>query len=160
MFSGLVLQNHSCCSFEINCIKLYCVYFGDPQHVFYKKNNSQAFVSVNYFVVFYAISFPKLGGFGNTRCPLKVVCNENQVGSGRCRKVAYVRYVSRTVAIEVRLPFYLAVLFDFIHFHFRSRKAKSIGNILTNRQSAALSSMVFSLHNAQCLLTHRINLRY
>jgi hypothetical protein len=76
------------------------------------------------------------------------------------RKVAYIRYRSQTVAIEVCLPFNFAVVFDFIHFRFRPTKAKSIGNVLKNWQSAALRFMVFFLlFNSHCLLTHRIILR-
>jgi hypothetical protein len=71
--------------------------------------------------------------------------------------VAYIRYRSQTVAIEVCFPFNFAVIFDFSHFRFRPSKAKSIGNVLTNRQSAALRFMVFfSFYNGHCLLTHRI----
>ncbi len=57
--------------------------------------------------------------------------------------MAYIRYRSQTVAIEVCFPFNFAVVFDFIHFRLRSSKAKSIENVLTNRRSAALRSMVF-----------------
>jgi hypothetical protein len=42
MFSGLVFQKHAFCSFEINCIKLYCVYFGDPENVYIYKSISAA----------------------------------------------------------------------------------------------------------------------
>ncbi len=59
--------------------------------------------------------------------------------------MAYIRYRSQTVAIEVCFPFSFAVVFDFIHFRFRPSKAKSIGNVLTSRQSAALRSIVFFL---------------
>ncbi len=58
--------------------------------------------------------------------------------------MAYFWYRSQTVAIEeVYFPFNFAVVFEFIHFRFRPSKTKSIGNVLTNRQSAALRSMVF-----------------
>ncbi len=95
------------------------------------------------------ISFPLL------TTKLKVVCNENQGGSGRWH--TFGTYRSQTVAMEVCFPFKFAIVFDFIHFRFRPSKAKSIGNVLTNRQSAALGSMIFFLlYNAHCLLTHRI----
>ncbi len=41
---------------------------------------------------------------------LKVDCDEKQVGSG---KMAYIRYWSRTAAIEVCLSFNFAVIFNF-----------------------------------------------
>ena len=44
---------------------------------------------------------------------------------------------SRTAAIEVCLPFNFVVIFDFIFFHFLPNKAKSIGDVLGNRQNAA-----------------------
>ncbi len=44
---------------------------------------------------------------------------------------------SQTAAIEVCLLFNFAVVFDYMYFRFRPSKAKSIGNVLTNRQNAA-----------------------
>ena len=69
--------------------------------------------------------------------------------------------MSLTAAIDVLFSLDFAVVFDFLYFRFRPSKAKSIGNVLTNGQSAALRFMVFfSFYNGHCLLTHRINLRY
>ncbi len=45
--------------------------------------------------------------------------------------------LSRTAAIDVLFSINSAVVFDFMHFLFRPSKAKSIGNVLTNRQNAA-----------------------
>jgi hypothetical protein len=45
--------------------------------------------------------------------------------------------LSRTVAIDVLFSINSAVVFDFMYFRFRPSKAKSIGNVLTNRQNAA-----------------------
>jgi hypothetical protein len=44
---------------------------------------------------------------------------------------------ARTAAIEVRFSLNFAVVFVFIYFRFRPSKAKSIGNVLPNRQNAA-----------------------
>jgi hypothetical protein len=59
--------------------------------------------------------------------------------------VANDRNWSRTAAIEVRLPFNFAVVFDFMYFRFRPSKAKSIGIVLTNRQNAANCSSTRNL---------------
>ncbi len=45
--------------------------------------------------------------------------------------------LSRTSAIDALFSINSSVVFDFIHFRFRPSKAKSIGNVLTNRQNAA-----------------------
>jgi hypothetical protein len=45
------------------------------------------------------------------------------------------QYVS--VAIDVLFSVNFAVVFDFRYFRFRPSKAKSIGNVLTNRQNSA-----------------------
>ncbi len=45
--------------------------------------------------------------------------------------------VSWTAAIDVLFSINSAVVFDFMYFRFRPSKAKSIGNVLTNRQNAA-----------------------
>ncbi len=45
--------------------------------------------------------------------------------------------LARTAAIKVCLPFNFAVVFDFTYFRFCPSKAKSIGDVLTNRQNAA-----------------------
>jgi hypothetical protein len=75
--------------------------------------------------------------------------------------MANVRNGSRTVAIKVSFRFNSAVVFDFQLFPVPPRKAKSIGDVLTNRQNAATWYTVFFLPcNAHCLLTHRIILRY
>jgi hypothetical protein len=45
--------------------------------------------------------------------------------------------MSLTAAINVLFSLNFAVVFDFMCFRFRPNKAKSIGNILTNRQNTA-----------------------
>jgi hypothetical protein len=45
--------------------------------------------------------------------------------------------MSLTVAIDVLFSVNFAVVFDFMYFRFRPSKAKSIGNVPTNRQNAA-----------------------
>jgi hypothetical protein len=60
------------------------------------------------------------------------------------RKVAYIRHRSQTVAIEVFLPSNFAVVFDFTYFCIHPSKSKWIGNVLPNRQNAAIRSMFFS----------------
>jgi hypothetical protein len=45
--------------------------------------------------------------------------------------------LSRTAVIDVLFSINSAVVFDFMYFRFRPSKAKSIGNVLTNRQNAA-----------------------
>ncbi len=68
---------------------------------------------------------------------------------------------SRTLAIEVCLSFNFAVVFDFNLFPVPLSKAKSIGDVLTNRQNSATWYLVFLLfYNVHCLLTHRIILPY
>jgi hypothetical protein len=44
--------------------------------------------------------------------------------------------LSWTVAMDVLFSINSAVVFDFMYFRFRPSKAKSIGNVLTNRQNA------------------------
>jgi hypothetical protein len=46
--------------------------------------------------------------------------------------------MSLTAAIDVLFSLNFAVVFDFIYFRFRPSKAKSIGNVLTNRQNATI----------------------
>jgi hypothetical protein len=76
------------------------------------------------------------------------------------REVAYIRNRPQTVAIEVCLPFNLAIVFDFTYFRFRPSKAKWIGNVLPNRRNAPIRSMFFFLlYNAHCLLAQRVSLR-
>jgi hypothetical protein len=68
---------------------------------------------------------------------------------------------SRTLAIEVCFSFNFVVVFDFNLFPVPPSKAKSIGDVLTNRQNAATWYLVFLLfYNVHCLLTHRIILPY
>jgi hypothetical protein len=68
---------------------------------------------------------------------------------------------SPTMAIEVCFSFNFAVVFDFNIFPVPPSKAKSVGDVLTNRQNSATWYLVFLLlYNAYCLLTHRIILRY
>jgi hypothetical protein len=45
--------------------------------------------------------------------------------------------LSRTAAIDVLFSINSSVVFDFMYFRFRPSKAKSIGNVLMNRQNAA-----------------------
>jgi hypothetical protein len=45
--------------------------------------------------------------------------------------------MSQTAAIDVLFSVNFAVVFDFMYFSFHPSKAKSIGNVLTNRQNAA-----------------------
>ena len=72
--------------------------------------------------------------------------------------MAYIRHRSQTVAIEVCLPSNFAVGFDFTFFRFRPSKSKRIGNVLPNRQNAAIRSMFFFLlYNAHCLLAQRVS---
>ncbi len=69
--------------------------------------------------------------FRSVFLPLKVG-NEKEGGSGKND-----RNWSGTVAIKVCFPFNFPVVSDFMYFRFRLSKAKSIGNVLTNRQNAA-----------------------
>jgi hypothetical protein len=45
--------------------------------------------------------------------------------------------LSQAKAIDVLFSINFAVVFDFMYFRFHPSKAKSIGNVLTNRQNAA-----------------------
>ncbi len=65
---------------------------------------------------------------------LKVVGNEKEGGSGRWQMIVIGPGPRRS-----RFVFLLnfVVVFDFMHFRFRPSNAKSIGNVLTNRQKAA-----------------------
>ncbi len=45
--------------------------------------------------------------------------------------------LSCTAAIDVVFSINFAVVFDFMYLRFRPSKAKSIGNVLTNRQNVA-----------------------
>jgi hypothetical protein len=45
--------------------------------------------------------------------------------------------LSQTAAIDVLFSINSAVVFDFMYFRFRPSKAKSIDNVLMNRQNAA-----------------------
>jgi hypothetical protein len=51
--------------------------------------------------------------------------------------VPNVHNMSLIAAIDVLFSVNFAVVFDFMYFHFRPSKAKSIGNVPTNRQNAA-----------------------
>ncbi len=69
--------------------------------------------------------------------------------------MANIRNGSRTVAIEVCVPFNFAVVFDFNLFPVPTSKSQFIGNVLMNRQNAAIRSMFFFLfYNVHCLLMH------
>jgi hypothetical protein len=66
---------------------------------------------------------------------LKVVGNDKKRrGVG---KVPNIHNMSLTGAIDVHFSLNFAVVFDFMYFRFRPSKAKSKGNVLTNRQNAA-----------------------
>jgi hypothetical protein len=53
------------------------------------------------------------------------------------------------------VPFNFAVVFDFNLFPVPTSKSQFIGNVLMNRQNAAIRSMAsFLFYNAHCLLTH------
>jgi hypothetical protein len=68
---------------------------------------------------------------------------------------------SQTMAIEACFSFNFDLVFDFNLFPVPPSKAKSIGDVLTNRKNATTWYFVFLLfYNAYCLLTHRITLRY
>ncbi len=69
---------------------------------------------------------------------LKVVCNEKEGGA---EKMTNVDHGSRTMAIEVYFSFNFAVVLDFNLFP--PSKAKSIGDVPTNRQNAATWHLVF-----------------
>ncbi len=56
--------------------------------------------------------------------------------------MANVRNGSRTVAIEVFFSFKFAVVFDFNLYPAPPSKAKPIGDGLTNRQNAAIRSLL------------------
>ncbi len=59
---------------------------------------------------------------------------------GRGGKMANGRNRSRTVTIEVCVSFNIAIIFDFNLFPVPLNKAQFIGNVLVNRQNAAISS--------------------
>ncbi len=65
---------------------------------------------------------------------LMAVGNEKEGGVG---KMTTVHNMSLTVAIDVLFSLNFAFVLIFIYFRFRPSKAKSIGNVLTNRQNAA-----------------------
>jgi hypothetical protein len=52
-------------------------------------------------------------------------------------KVPNIHNMSMTTAIHDLFSVNFAVVFDFMYFRFCPSKAKSIGNVLTNRQNAA-----------------------
>ncbi len=56
-----------------------------------------------------------------------------------------VRNGCRTVAVKVCFSFNFAVVFDFNLFPVPPRNAKSIGDVLTDRQDSAINSMIFFL---------------
>jgi len=73
-----------------------------------------------------------------TWCTVAGVLDEPLKGSRRgVGKVPNVHNMSLTAAIDVLFSLNFAVVFDFMYFRFRPSKAKSIGNVLTNRQNAA-----------------------
>jgi hypothetical protein len=51
--------------------------------------------------------------------------------------VPKVHNMSLTAAIDALFSLNFAVVFDFMYFCFRPSKAKSLGNVLTNRQNVA-----------------------
>jgi hypothetical protein len=74
--------------------------------------------------------------------------------------MANIRKGSLIVAIEVCFSFNFAVVFDFQLFPAPPSKAKSIGNVLMNRQKSNLEHGFFLFNNAHYLLTLRIILHY
>ncbi len=62
---------------------------------------------------------------------LKVVSNEKEEGSEKCQTFTL------TAALDVLFSLNFAVVFDFRYFRFHPSKAKSIGNVLRNRQNSA-----------------------
>jgi hypothetical protein len=60
-------------------------------------------------------------------------------------KMANIRNGSRTVAIEVCFSINFAVVFDFQLFPVPPSKGKSMGDVLTNRQTTATWYMFFPL---------------
>jgi hypothetical protein len=62
--------------------------------------------------------------------------------------VPNVHNMSLTASIDILFSLYFAVGFDFMFFRFRPSKAKSIGNVLTNRQNA----VNFCLHGGILVL--------
>ncbi len=61
--------------------------------------------------------------------------------------MAYIRNRYQIVAIDVLLAFNLAVVFILMYFRFLPSKAKSIGNVLTNRQNAVNCCLIESERN-------------
>ncbi len=60
--------------------------------------------------------------------------------------IQYIRYVPRTVAMEVGLQFNFAVVFVFNIFPFPPSIAQSLGNVPMNRKDAAnYSSLILNL---------------
>jgi hypothetical protein len=64
----------------------------------------------------------------------QVVGNEKEGGSGRWQMIG-IGLGPRRSRFVFLLNF--VVVFDFMYFRFRPSNAKSIGNVLTNRQNAA-----------------------
>ncbi len=73
---------------------------------------------------------------------LKVVCNEKEGGA---EKMANVGNGSETMAVEVCFSFNFAVVFYFNLYPVLPSKAKSIGDVLMNRQNAATWYLFFFL---------------
>ncbi len=69
--------------------------------------------------------------------PVIGIKGSRQWESRGVRNVSNCTNLVRTAAIEVCFSLNFAVVFDFIYFRFRPSKAKSIGNVLPNRQNAA-----------------------
>ncbi len=71
-------------------------------------------------------------------CPVNLTIKGSRQPERRgVRNVSNDPNLARTAAIDVLFFINLAVIFDFMYFHFRPSKAKSLGNVLTNRQNAA-----------------------
>ena len=75
--------------------------------------------------------------FGKNFAFFNVLKGSRQWESRGVRNVSNCPNLARTAAFEVRFSLNFAVVFDFIYFRFRPSKAKSIGNVLPNRQNAA-----------------------
>jgi hypothetical protein len=65
---------------------------------------------------------------------LKVVGNQKEGDPGVCQTIQIWLGQRRSMFFFF---INLAVIFDFMYFRFRPSKAKSIGNVLTNKQNAA-----------------------
>jgi hypothetical protein len=88
---------------------------------------------------------------------LKVLSNEKEGWSGKWQMIGIGLGLRRSsfVCLLILLPSLILCI------SVSASKAKSIGNVLTNKQNVALRTMFFSFFfNGHCLLTHQIILGY